>query len=77
MVHGPEKVTAMWTLLGWAVGSSVGELRTGGLVLAMRAIPPLAVHVWAPLDDQASGSKVAGRREAQVVAMIRRCLGGW
>ena len=74
---GPEKVTAMWTLLGWAVGSSVGELRTGGPVLTVKAIPPLEGHVWAPLDDQASRSKVAGRREAQVVAKIRRCLEGW
>ncbi len=67
----------MWALLGWAVGSSVGELQTGGPVVAVRAMPPSAVHVWAPLDDQASGSKVAGRRGAQVVAMIRRCLEGW
>ena len=67
----------MWTLLGWAVGSSVSELRTGGPVVAVSAMPPSAVHVWAPLDDQASGSEVAGRREAQVVAMIRRCLEGW
>ena len=74
---GPEKVTAMWTLLGWAVGSSVGELRTGGPVVTVKAKPPLDGHVWAPLDDQASGSEVAGRREAPVVAMIRRCLGGW
>jgi len=76
-VLGPEKVTAMWSLLGWAVGSSVGELRTGGPVLTVMAIPPLEGHVRAPLDDQASGSEVAGRREARVVAMIRRCPEGW
>ncbi len=74
---GPEKVTAMWTLLGWAVGSLVGDLRTGGPVLTVMAIPPLKGHVWAPLDDQAWGSEVAGRREARVVAMIQRCLEGW
>ena len=67
----------MWSLLGWVVGSSVGELQTGGPVLTVMAIPPLEGHVWAPLDDQASGSEVAGRREARVVAMIRRCLEGW
>ncbi len=27
--------------------------------------------VWAPLDDEASGFEVAGRREVRVVAMIR------
>ena len=74
---GPEKVTAMWTRLGWAVGSSVGELRRDGPVVTEKAKPPLEGHVWAPLDDPASGSEVAGRREAPVVAMIRRCLGGW
>ncbi len=74
---GPEKVTVMWSLLGWVVGSSVGELQAGGPVLTVMAIPPLEGHVWAPLDDQASGSAVAGRREARVVAMIRRCLEGW
>jgi hypothetical protein len=77
MVLGPEKVTAMWILLGWAVGSLVGELRTGGPVVTGKAKPPLDGHVWAPLDDQASGYEVAGRREAPVVAMIQRCLGGW
>ena len=74
---GPEKVTAMWSLLGWAVGSSVGELRAGGPMLTVLGIPPLEGHVWAPLDDQALGSEVAGRRAALVVAMIQRCLGGW
>ncbi len=74
---GPEKVTAMWTLLGWVVGTSVGELQTGGPVVTVKAKPPLDGRVWAPLDDQASGSEVAGRREVPVVAMIRRCLGGW
>ncbi len=74
---GPEKVTAMWTLQGWAVVSSVGELWTGGPVVPVKAKPPLEGNVWAPLDDQASGSEVAGRREVPVVVMIRRCLGGW
>ena len=74
---GPEKVMAMWTLLGWAVGSLVGELGTGGPVVTGKAKPPLEGHVWAPLDDPASGSEVAGRREAQVVAKIQRCLEGW
>ncbi len=74
---GLEKVTAMWTLLGWAVGSLVGELWTGGPVVMVKANPPLDGHVWAPLDDQALGSEVARRREAPVVAMIQRCLGGW
>ena len=48
----------------------MGELLTGGPVSTVTAIPPLEGHVWAPLDDQASGSEVAGRREALVVAMI-------
>ncbi len=73
----PEKVTAKWTLLVWAVGSSVGELRTDGPVVTVKAKPPLEGHMWAPLDDQALGSEVVGRREVPVVAMIRRCPGGW
>ncbi len=61
----------------WAVDSKMGEIQeSGGLVSAVKVIPPLEVAVWAPLDDQASGSKVAGRREARVVAKIRRCLTG-
>jgi len=38
--------------------------------LVVKAIPPLEVPVWAPLDNQASGFKVLGRREARVVAKI-------
>ncbi len=55
----------------------VGELRMGGPVVTEKVNPPLEGHVWAPLDDPASGSEAAGRREAPVVAMIQRCLGGW
>jgi hypothetical protein len=46
-------------------------------VSVVKVLPPLEAPVWAPLDDQASGFEVAGRREARVVAMIRRYLEGW
>jgi hypothetical protein len=36
----------------------------------VKAIPPLEVPVWAPLDDQASGFEVAGRMKAQADAVI-------
>jgi len=51
--------------------------RSKGNVSVMKALPPLEIPVWAPLDDQAPGFVVAGRREARVVAMIRKCLKGW
>jgi hypothetical protein len=54
----------------------MGSLQSGGPVSAVKAIPPLEGLVWAPLDGQASGFEVAGRRELQVVAMIRRFLEG-
>jgi hypothetical protein len=38
---------------------------SGGPVLAVKAITPLEVPVWAPLDNQASGFKVAGRLKAR------------
>ena len=50
---------------GWAGVDGDGDTTLGGSC------------VEAPLDGQALGSEVAGRREARVVAKIRRCLEGW
>jgi len=62
---------------GLGGGLQDGLDKLGGSVSAVKARPPLEVPVWAPLDDQASGFEVAGRREVQVAAMIQRCLEGW
>ena len=37
----------------------------------------LGDSAWAPLDDQASGAKVAGGMEERADTMIQRCLVGW
>jgi len=58
--------------MAWAVDSKMGKIQLGGPVSVVKVIPPLEVPVWTPLDDQALGFKVAGRRKARVVAMIRR-----
>ncbi len=43
----------------------MGWVSLAGPVLAVLAIPPLEVPVWAPLDDRALGSEVAGGMEEQ------------
>jgi hypothetical protein len=48
----------------------MGKMKSGGPVSTVKAIPPLEVPVWAPLDKYASGFEVAGRVEAQADAMI-------
>ncbi len=49
----------------------------GGDMSVVTAIPPLEIHTWAPLDDQASGTAVAGGMEERADATIQRCLVGW
>jgi hypothetical protein len=55
----------------WEVGSTMGYMQPGGTVLAVMAIPPLEVPSWAPLDNLASGTEVAGGMEEQADAMIQ------
>ena len=84
MSHRGVAWTGAWTGVGarnvepdGLDGGLHDGLQPCGSVLAVKAIPPLEAPAWAPLDDQASEFEVAGRREAQVAAMIQRCLKGW